>query len=183
MLFYHQEVGSSRGHRGQDVTFLYSGSRSLFYLPPTSSAVIDNTHAYMSHEQRAKRVTDRSRLGLLPVVAALLCFGLCSRAFAFFHARVRSFVHASEWRISLPRTLALIHFLGAWDGMGLDWNGLGGTGQVRDRATVALTLLGEADGDDEAAADAADALIDGGAVGGAEESKGDAPAPVGKPTT
>lgn len=48
---------------------------------------------------------------------------------------------------------------------------------------MALTLLGEADGDDEAAADAADALIDGGAVDGAEESKGDAPKPVAKPTT
>lgn len=56
---------------------------------------------------------------------------------------------------------------------------------MRDRATVALTLLGEADGDDEAAAaaDAADALVDGSAVEGAEESKGDAPAPVAKPTT
>lgn len=43
---------------------------------------------------------------------------------------------------------------------------------------MALTLLGEADGDEEAAANAADALVD-----GAEESKGDAPAPVGKPTT
>eukprot|EP00752_Nemacystus_decipiens_P002202 g2095.t1 len=53
--------------------------------------------------------------------------------------------------------------------------------EVRDRATVALTLLGETDGDDEAAADAADALVDGGA--GTQESKGDAPAPVEKPAT
>lgn len=55
--------------------------------------------------------------------------------------------------------------------------------QVRDRATVALTLLGEADGDEEATADAADALVDGSAADGTQESKGDAPAPVGKPAT
>ncbi|CAM9907161.1 unnamed protein product [Ectocarpus sp. 12 AP-2014] len=54
--------------------------------------------------------------------------------------------------------------------------------EVRDRATVALTLLGDSDGEDEAGADA---LVEGGH--GAEETKGDGPStagpPLGKPTT